>query len=163
MTHVRYEAMLRLKSILELIPDVKEVLIGVTVVGDEIETPTISIVEAIRPGETRLTAGKVVRKDTIDYLLTAWVKSTVEDSDSRAYNLMSSIEKEFAKIVSSGIGNSNFPVDNPDYLLGKLISDFSWSAPIVHPPADKIKSLAYLYIPFTMSFSYNANNPERQV
>ncbi len=160
--HIRYEAMVRLKALLDAIPNNNGTLFGVTTAGDDDAIPCISIVEAIRPGETQLSSSQVTRKDSVDYLLTAWTTSTVDVVDRTAYEFLTEIEKVFAKIITGrndGFSNSS----EPDYLLGGTITSFKWAAPIVHPPADRVKSLAYMYIPFTMAFAYNANNPDKEL
>lgn len=162
MTHIRYKAMMKLKELLDAIPGNKGVMFGVTTAADNTPVPSISVVESIRPGDTRVPAMKFVRKDSIDYLLTAWTHSTVDGIDDMAYAFLVEIEKVFANIVTEN--RDNFGVSrNPDYMLGGAVVDFNWGAPIIHPPADRVKSLAYLYIPFTISVAYDANHPEKEL
>ena len=165
MIHQRLAAVKKLTEMLEVIKtangaqiDVASVTRNIPMATAEDTVPMISINEAIRSGDSTTAGYGIARKDTIDFLMVMWTKSTLSKPDDDAYALIGEVEKVFSRVIdtSQNTGEPKYP---DDYMLGGVIKSFEWSPAIIHNPPDKVKSHTYAYFQFRMAFAYLATNP----
>lgn len=113
----------------------------------------LSIVEAPRP-DTGREAGenRATRHFEWPLLLQGWTKGDSEHPTDRVYYLQQEVERRLNMIIDVK-GSSGFPVHKDIYMLGGLITHFSFGPGVVRQPTEGISSTAFLYVPLRVGMA----------
>lgn len=122
--------------------------------GEEMgRDPFVSIIEAPRP-DTGREVGENGSSRAYEWplLLQAWVGGGEEHLTDTVYYLQQEIECRLAMIISvtSGSGLPSYP---GVYMLGGLVTHFSFGPGVVRQPTEGVSSTAFLYCPLRVGIA----------
>jgi hypothetical protein len=122
--------------------------------GDEVgQSDYMSILEAPRPDVGREGGeNEASRHSTWDLLLQAWSHDDPDNPLDPMYFVAAAIEQTLCKIVAVKPGSGR-PVFPTDYMLGNLVTSFSYGPGVVRPPMDGISSRVFLYMPLRVGIA----------
>lgn len=155
--HIRLRALKKVCELLERETGMR-VYRGRQVVGADIPMPFLVINETIRSGDTVQTNDRTHRNDRVDFLLSGYIDiDSVTHPIDICYEYIAKIEQALNKIhATTKMGN---PQDHEFYMLGGLVSDFKYEAPVAHNPPNEVQSKSYFYLYFSFWVAYNSANP----
>lgn len=126
---------------------------GRAVFGDNSPDTMLSILEAPRPdfpnyGGTNREAAN----ETWQLLLQGWTVDDKLNPTDPAYHLMQVVELRLEQIIATKRG-SGAPAYPSAYMLGNLISSFSFGPGVVRPPTEGVSSKAFFYMPLRVGLA----------
>lgn len=155
--HIRLRALKKVCELLERETGMR-VYRGRQVVGADIPMPFLVINETIRSGDTVQTNDRANRNDRVDFLLSGYIDcESVTHPIDICYEYIAKIEQAFYKIYA--LNSRGNPQDPEFFMLGNLVSDFKYDAPVAHNPPNEVQSKSYFYLYFSFWVAYNCANP----
>lgn len=158
----------RLQALLEGITDLgngetidlsKSVYRGRILLGAEVSTPCLSILEAARPD-----ASVDMRGDFDEWRAEGWtllLQGMIADDPfnptDRAYWLQAAVEKRLSRIVADN--DFATPAWPENFMLGNLINKFEIGPPVVRPPEDKVSATGFFFQPVRVGISGRIDEP----
>lgn len=127
---------------------------GISRYGAEMgEEEFLSILEAPRP-DAGITTGVLnsSRVEEWPLLLQGWTKDDKTNPSDPVYRLMNVVELRLKEIVAVH-GRTGMPIVPSKYLLGNLITSFSFGPGVVRPPTEGISSKAFFYLPLRVGLA----------
>lgn len=121
--------------------------------GAEAPPTFLSIIESPRPdigreaGENRST-----RAFEWPLLLQGWTKDDPKHPTDPLYYLLDQVERRLNMIIEVK-GHSGFPAYRDVYMLGGLITSFSFGPGVCRQPTDGVSSTAFLYVPLRVGLA----------
>lgn len=121
--------------------------------GDNDPETFLSIIEAPRPDIGR-EAGENQASRSFEWplLLQGWTKNDMLHPTDSSYYLLQEVERRLNMIIDVK-GKSGFPVHKDIYMLGGLITHFSFGPGVVRQPTEGISSTAFLYLPLRVGMA----------
>ena len=124
--------------------------------------PMVSIMENIDPDRYPRVAGgeheAPTTKEGWILLLQGWCEDDVDNPTDPAYELMADVRKALAKIRRRP-GPLDPDVENPNHLLGGLISGMTMEPGIARPPIEQVSAKAFFWMRVVLQFVEDQNDP----
>jgi hypothetical protein len=115
--------------------------------GKEAPETMLSILEAPR-SDIPATAGMntVAKSEEWMLLLQGWTKDDVLNPTDPVYALVDVVERRLSEIIVTR-AHTGKPLYPASYMLGGLLSSFSYGPPMVRPPTEGLSPKAFFYMP----------------
>lgn len=121
--------------------------------GDDCPETFLSILEAPRPdGGREGGENKANKSGEWSLLLQGWTTDDPVNPSDPIYYLQAEVESRLSMIVDVN-GHSGIPRFRDVYMLGNLVTSFSYGPGVVRPPTDGVSSKAFLYMPIRVGLA----------
>lgn len=132
---------------------------GKTTLGVNDPATALSILESPKP-EIGIGAGheKIVRLETWSILLQGFVPDDKKNPTDEAYWLKAAVEKRLSRLleIEESTGNPTYPAE---FMLGRLLTDFTIGQGVVRPPAVNVSPTAFFYLPLVLGLKTDVRKP----
>lgn len=126
---------------------------GRAIYSDSDPTTMLSLLEAPRPDQPIMGGtNREASHEQWALLLQGWTKDDFTHPTDPAYALMDAVETHLGQIVASDRmkGTPTYP---QAYMLGGLITSFSFGPGVVRPPTEGVSSRAFFYMPIRVGLA----------
>lgn len=133
---------------------------GRNVFGADSPIPMLSILESTTPDLPSFAGNnEAVYEPQWRIFLQGWAEDDKENPTDPAHWLMAAVQQRLSLITAKRNDGSGRPVDKDAFMLGGLVSDFSFGPGVVRPADDKISSRAYFYLPVRIGLAAGVDEP----
>jgi hypothetical protein len=125
---------------------------GRSVFGENDPEVMLSLLESPRPDNAIYASDDTIRVEKWSLLLQGWCPEDPANPSDNAYLLQDDAESCLGQIVAvtPNTGKALFP---QAYLLGGLITSFTFGPGVVRPPLDGVSSRAFFYLPLRVGLA----------
>lgn len=136
-----------------------KVLRGRSVIGDDVATPTLAILESPR-ADFAVYSGEeeIGRKDNLTLLVQGRIDQDMLTPGDEAYWFAAAIEERLSRVLEVKPSNGR-PLYPEHYMLGNLITKLEVAPPVSRPPEDKASATAFFFLVLRVGIAVEIGKP----